>query len=92
MTGMYTQDPYAAAIGMAAAQTLPAVAAKIATSKPVRSIVARRQLGAIAPDEGILAGAARRFEQGVPGVARFGIGDIARLYAEREQLQGLLGE
>jgi len=90
--GMYTQDPYAAAMGAAAAQTLPALAARIATSEPVRSIVARRQLGAVAPDEGILAGAARRFETGVPGGLRFGLGDIARLYAEREQLKGLLGE
>jgi hypothetical protein len=89
---MYAQDPYAAAVGAAAAQTLPALAARIATSEPVRSIVARRQLGAVAPDEGILAGAARRFETGVPGGLRFGLGDIARLYAEREQLQGLLGE
>jgi hypothetical protein len=71
---------------------LPAIAARIATSEPVRSIVARRQLGAISPQEGILAGAARRFETGVPSSARFGLGDIARLYAEREQLQGLLGE
>jgi hypothetical protein len=92
ITGMYAQDPYAAAVGAAAAQTLPALAARIATSEPVRSIVARRQLGAVAPDEGILAGAARRFETGVPGGLRFGLGDIARLYAEREQLQGLLGE
>ena len=90
--GMYTQDPYAAAMAAAGAQTLPAIAARIATSEPVRSIVARRQLGAVAPDEGILAGAARRFETGVPSLARFGLGDIARLYAEREQLQGLLGE
>jgi hypothetical protein len=28
----------------------------------------------------------------VPSSARFGLGDIARLYAEREQLQGPLGE
>lgn len=80
----------------AAAATIPQMAAgaygRAMTSEPVRSIVARRQLGAIAPDEGILAGAARRFETGVPSAARFGLGDIARLYAEREQLQGLLGE
>jgi hypothetical protein len=91
-TGMYTQDPYAAAMAAAAAQTLPGIAARIATSEPVRSIVARRQLGAISPDEGILAGTARRFETGVPSSARLGLGDIVRLYAEREQLQGLLGE
>lgn len=73
-------------------QVLAGIYGRGVTSEPVRSIVARRQLGAIAPDEGILAGAARRFEQGVPSTARFGLGDIARLYAEREQLQGLLGE
>lgn len=73
-------------------QALAGLYGRAVTSEPVRSIVARRQLGAISPDEGILAGAARRFETGVPGGIRFGAGDIARLYAEREQLQGLLGE
>jgi hypothetical protein len=80
------------AISAAVPQALAGLYGRAATSEPVRSIVARRQLGAIAPDEGILAGAARRFETGVPGGIRFGAGDIARLYAEREQLQGLLGE
>jgi hypothetical protein len=80
------------AISAAVPQALAGLYGRAATSEPVRSIVARRQLGAIAPDEGILAGAARRFETGVPGGLRFGLGDIARLYAEREQLQGLLGE
>ena len=80
------------AISAAVPQALAGMYGRAATSEPVRSIVARRQLGAIAPDEGILAGAARRFETGVPGGLRFGLGDIARLYAEREQLQGLLGE
>lgn len=95
VTGMYTQDPYAAAAGAAAAQTIPALAARIATSSPVRTIVARRQLGAVTPDEGILAQTARlvgRGEAAIPGAVRFGLGDLARLYAEREQLSGLLGE
>jgi hypothetical protein len=80
------------AISAAVPQALAGLYGRAATSEPVRSIVARRQLGAVAPDEGILAGAARRFETSVPGGLRFGLGDIARLYAEREQLQGLLGE
>lgn len=90
--GFYSQDPYVAALAAAGSQAIPAIAARVMTSEPVRSIVARRQLGAIAPDEGILAGAARRFETGLPGPVRFGLGDVARLYAEREQLKGLLGE
>lgn len=90
--GAYTQDPYTAMMAAGAAQALPAVAARLMTSEPVRSVVARRQLGAIAPDEGILAGTMRQFETGVPGAARFGLGDLARLYAEQEQIRGLLGE
>lgn len=91
-TGMATQDPYAAFMAAGAAQTLPAVAARLMTSEPVRSVVARRQLGAIAPDEGMLARGMREFETRTPSAARFGLGDLARLYAEQEQIRGLLGE
>lgn len=91
-TGLYTQDPYAAALAAAGAQTLPAISARIATSEPIRSIIARRQLGAIAPEEGILAGAFRQLETKVPGPVRFGLGDATRLYLEQQQLRGLLGE
>lgn len=90
--GAYTQDPYAALMAAGAAQTLPALAARIATSEPVRSVVARRQLGAIAPDEGILARGMREFETRTPEAVRFGLGDLARLYAEQGQIRGLLGE
>lgn len=95
ITGMYTQDPYAAAAGAATAQMIPALAARISTSAPVRTIVAKRQLGAVTPDEGILSQTARmigRGEEAIPQTLRFGLGDLARIYAERQQLQGLLGE
>jgi hypothetical protein len=90
--GAATQDPYTAMMAAGAAQTLPALAARIATSEPVRSVVARRQLGAIAPDEGMLARGMREFETRTPSSVRFGLGDLARLYAEQEQIRGLLGE
>jgi len=88
--GLYTQDPYAALIGAGASQVLPAIAARIATSEPVRSIVARRQLGAVAPDEGILAGAFRGLETNVPASLRFGAGDLARIAAQQQAIRGLL--
>jgi hypothetical protein len=71
---------------------LPAIAARLATSEPVRSIVARRQLGAVAPDEGTLARAFREFETGVPSLARYGLGDVARIAAQQQAVRGLLGE
>lgn len=88
--GLYTQDPYAALVGAGASQVLPAVAARIATSEPVRSIVARRQLGAVAPDEGTLARAFRGLETGVPAPIRFGVGDLARIAAQQQAVRGLL--
>lgn len=92
VAGMYTQDPYAALVGAGATQLLPAIAARIATSEPVRSIVARRQLGAVAPDEGTLARTFRGFETGVPSLARFGLGDVARIAAQQQAVRGLLGD
>lgn len=88
--GLATQDPYAAVVGGAASQMLPALAARIATSEPVRSIMARRQLGAITPDEGMLASMMRGFETRVPSQVRFGAGDLARIYAEQAAARGLL--
>jgi hypothetical protein len=75
-----------------ASQLVPAAFANIATSEPVRSIVARRQLGAIAPDEGILARAFRGFETNIPQEARFGAANIARLLIEQDRIRKLLGE
>lgn len=86
VAGTLTQDPYTAAMGAAASQMLPALAAKVGTSEPVRSVVARRQLGAIAPDEGLMARAFREMETRTPAAVRFGAGDLARLYAQQKSL------
>jgi hypothetical protein len=80
----------AAAAG--ASQVFPAAVANIATSEPVRSIIARRQLGAIAPDEGVIARAFREYETRIPQEARFGAGNISRLLIEQNRIRGLLGE
>ena len=88
--GLYTQDPYAALMGAGASQVVPAIAARIATSEPIRSIVARRQLGAIAPDEGTLARAFRGLETGIPAPIRFGAGDLARIATQQQAVRGLL--
>lgn len=80
----------AAAAG--ASQLLPALAANVATSEPVRSIIARRQLGAIAPDEGALARAFRYFEQNVPVQARTFAGNVPRFMLEQEILRNTVGE
>jgi len=89
-TGLATQDPYAALAGGAASQILPAIAARVATSEPVRSIVARRQLGAISPDQGMMASLMRGFEEKVPSQVRFGAGDLTRIYAQQAAARGLL--
>jgi hypothetical protein len=75
-----------------ASQLLPAIAGYTATSEPIRSIIARRQLGAIAPDEGVLARAFREFETSVPENVRAFAGNIPRLMLEQNRIRGLLGE
>ena len=90
--GAATQDPYMAAIGAAAAEGIPYMASKAMTSEPVRSIVARRQLGAQAPNEGLLAQASRALEENIPADIRAQFGNLPRSILERMAIKGLLGE
>lgn len=91
--GMYgaLQDPM---LGAMAGTSLaaPYLAGKAATSKPIRDIVARRQLGAIPPDESKIAAAMRLFEEKVPETARYGLGAANRAILERYLNRGLLGD
>jgi hypothetical protein len=91
-TGAITQDPYMAALGAAAAEGIPYIASKALTSEPVRSIVARRQLGAVSPDEGLLARAFRGLEENIPADIRAQFGNVPRSVLERMMIKGLLGE
>jgi hypothetical protein len=91
-TGLMTQDPYMAALGAAAAEGIPYLASKALTSEPVRSIVARRQLGAVSPDEGLLAKAFRGLEENIPADIRAQFGNVPRSVLERMMIKGLLGE
>lgn len=59
------------------------------TSQPVRDIVARRQLGAMPPNEGMTAQLFRAFENMVPPVGRQALGDAVR-YNTQRRLMGLL--
>lgn len=90
--GAATQDPYMAAMGAAAAEGIPYLASKVITSEPVRSIVARRQLGARSPDEGLLAQASRALEENIPADIRAQFGNLPRSILERMAIKGLLGE
>jgi hypothetical protein len=92
VTGAVTQDPYMAAIGAAAAEGIPYLASKALTSEPVRSIMARRQLGAVSPDEGLLAKAFRGLEENIPADIRAQFGNVPRSVLERMMIKGLLGE
>lgn len=92
LTGAATQDPYMAAIGAAAAEGIPYLASRALTSEPVRSIVARRQLGAKSPDEGLLAQASRALEENIPADIRAQFGNLPRSILERMAIKGLLGE
>ena len=90
--GMYgaLQDPMVG--GLAATGLIaPYLAGKAATAKPIRDIVARRQLGAIPPDESKTAAAMRLFEK-IPETARYGLGEANRAILERYLNRGLLGE
>lgn len=90
--GAATQDPYMAALGAAAAEGIPYLASKALTSEPVRSIVARRQLGAKPPNEGLIAQASRILEENIPADIRAQFGNLPRSILERMAIKGLLGE
>ena len=90
VAGAATQDPYTAASVLGASQLAPALVGRMLTSEPVRSTMARRQFGAIAPDEGLAASLMRRFETYTPEAVRFGAGDLARIYAQQAATKSLL--
>jgi hypothetical protein len=91
--GMYgaIQDPTIAALA-GGSLIAPYLAGRAATAKPIRDIVARRQLGAIPPDESKIAAGMRMFEQAIPETARYGLGAGTRAMLERYLNRGLLGE
>ena len=91
--GMYgaIQDPTIAALA-GGSLIAPYLAGRMATAKPIRDIVARRQLGAIPPDESKIAAGMRMFEQAIPETARYGLGAGTRAMLERYLNRGLLGE
>lgn len=92
LSGTYTGDVSTGALAALGSAVVPRVASKAMTSEPVRSIVARRQLGAVAPDEGRIAQAMRILEERVPADVRAALGNIPRTLAERYLIKGLLGD
>lgn len=91
--GMYglMQDPLVAGLAVGSLGG-PFVASQMATAKPIRDVVARRQLGAIPPDESKIAAGMRLFEERIPEPVRYGLGGGTRALLERYLNRGLLGE